>query len=330
MSRQVRQRVTAIVLGGLIFGAPLLTNGTASAERIPEGGRQVTFSGGGMFGLSCRSEPDVESMVVPAESTIRVVNRTGYAAKLLLGEDTKGTLAENASTEVIFRRGTTAVLLKPNCALADEPEPVLVTASPGTPASTLPDPMPSPSDDDAAPTTMIASDPVRTTGSSAGSAQPGATAAERPSRATPPADRPGTRRPHDARTSATARTATTAEQAMPHGGSTTKAKIRSKATTGTDGAAPAFAGMPPGNEKALVPGVPPLALEPVTVDAVPAAPTSPPTEAAAAEPVAALEPMPEGGPTGLLALIAAVCVAGVSVAAIRAIVSQRANRSRMA
>jgi hypothetical protein len=88
MSRQFRNRVTAIVLGGLIFGAPLLTNGTASAEQAAiEGGRQVVFAGGGMMGLSCRSRPDVESMVVPADSTVRVVNRTGYSAGLSLSGD---------------------------------------------------------------------------------------------------------------------------------------------------------------------------------------------------------------------------------------------------
>ena len=332
MSRQVRQRVTAIVLGGLIFGAPLLTNGTASAERISEGGaRQVTFSGGGMFGISCRSEPDVESMVVPAQSTIRVVNRTGYAAKLMLGDDTKGTLADNAVTEVIFRRGTTAVVLKPNCALGDEPEPVLVTASPSAGATTLPDPMPAPSDDDEAPSTLAASDPARPSGSAAGTSAAGVAPVERPARVKKPTGQPGTRRPHTQRATVTAHAATTATQAMPHGGSVSRPKVRTKTVTGTaGGAAPAFAGMPPGNEKAIVPGVPQMDVEPMTVDAAPAAATPPPTDIAAAEPVAALEPMSEGGPVGLLGLIASVCVLGVAVAAIRAIVSQRANRSRMA
>jgi hypothetical protein len=46
--------------------------------------------------------------------------------------------------------------------------------------------------------------------------------------------------------------------------------------------------------------------------------------------VAAMEPMPEGAPIGLLAVIAAVCVLGVGVAAIRAIVSQRANQAKLA
>ena len=95
MSRQFRYRVAALVLGGLLFGGPLLTNGTASAEpgRAAEGGRQVTFAGGGVLGLSCRSHPDVESMTVPADSTVRVVNRTGHSANLQLGGDTKGMLA---------------------------------------------------------------------------------------------------------------------------------------------------------------------------------------------------------------------------------------------
>jgi hypothetical protein len=123
------------------------------------------------------------------------------------------------------------------------------------------------------------------------------------------------------------------------------------------GAAPMFAGMPPGDDKAIVPGVPQLDVAPVTQVAVPPpAPAAVPGQAgpgsgqtdsgpdaaepgtggqgaaepAAAEPVAAMKPMSEGGPIGLLALIAAVCVLGVGSASIRAIVSQRANRARIA
>ena len=39
MSRQVRYRVAALALGGLLLGAPLLTNGTASAEQATATGR---------------------------------------------------------------------------------------------------------------------------------------------------------------------------------------------------------------------------------------------------------------------------------------------------
>src|ERR1700754_453445 len=145
MSRQFRYRMTALALGGLIFGAPLLANGTARAEQLPETGRQVTFEGGSMLDLSCRSEPDVESMTIPADSTVRVVNRTGYSAKLQLGGDTKGTLPDDGMTEVVFRRGTTAVVLEPNCPFSEDSTPLLVTAA-ATPAATMPDPIPAPSD----------------------------------------------------------------------------------------------------------------------------------------------------------------------------------------
>ena len=49
-----------------------------------------------------------------------------------------------------------------------------------------------------------------------------------------------------------------------------------------------------------------------------------------AEPLASVEPVRTGGSTGLLALIASVCVVGVSTGAIRAIIAQRATRTRTA
>jgi hypothetical protein len=141
MSRQVRHRVVAVVLGGLLLGAPLLTNGTANADQSEAGGRQVAFGGGGVLGLSCRSTPEVGALTVPADSTVRVVNRTGHSAKLRLGGATKGTIPDDGATDVVFRRGTTAVLLSPSCALGDQSTPLLVTATPSTPATT-PDPAP--------------------------------------------------------------------------------------------------------------------------------------------------------------------------------------------
>ena len=166
MSRQFRYRITAFVLGGLIFGAPLLTNGSASAEQLSpsnEGGRQVTFSGGGVLGLSCHSTPDIESMVVPADSTVRVINQTGYSAQLRLGGDTKGTVPDDSATEVVFRRGTTSVLLKPNCPLGDDATPVMVTATPSAPAQ-MPDPMPAPSGGGASVSAMAATGPSSPSG----------------------------------------------------------------------------------------------------------------------------------------------------------------------
>lgn len=327
MSRQFRYRVTALVLGGFLLGGPLLTNGTASAEQVDEGGRQVTFAGGGVLGLSCKSHPDTESMTVPADSTVLVVNHTGHNANLQLGGDTKGMLGDDAATEVVFRRGTTAVTLTPTCALDNDSTPVLVTASPSNPATAMPDPIPAPTGPDSS---AFAAEPTDSTHPS-GSTLPGAVSpASRPSQVTVVTGRPGASRPGTLRTVVVAQAATTAAQAMPQGGDAPRLKIKTKGAKGTQAStAPAFSGMPPGDKPALLAGVPQLdPAQPAT--AGPAATGVPTTEIAAAEPVAAMEPMREQEPTGLLALIAAVCVLGVGTAAIRSIVSQRANRSKMA
>jgi hypothetical protein len=332
MSRQFRYRITAFVLGGLIFGAPLLTNGMASAEQVSppsEGGRQVTFSGSGVLGISCHSTPDIESMVVPAESTVRVINQTGYSAQLRLGGDTKGTVPDDSATEVVFRRGTTSVLLKPNCPLGDDATPVLVTATPSAPAAQMPDPMPAPSAGGTSASTMAAAGTNSPSGAASGSTLPdSASAVARPSRLTPATSQAGVRAPATLRGSTVAQAAATAVQGMPQGGGASRVRVRASGTPGDQ--VPAFAGMPPGDRKALIPGVPKLDLSPAMQAASPAAPAPPPAEIAAAEPVASMEPIREGGPIGLLALIAAVCVMGVGAAAIRAIVSQRANRAKVA
>jgi hypothetical protein len=328
MSRQFRYRVTAIVLGGLIFGAPLLTNGTASAEQAGAAGRQVTFAGGGMLGLSCKSQPDVESMVVPAETTVRVVNRTGHSARLQLAGETKGVLPDDESTEVVFRRGTTEVLLKPNCALGDDATPVLVTAAPSTPPA-MPDPIPAPSVDDSVASAAEPSGPGDPSGQvAAGTVLPdSAPVTGRPAGISPAAGLPGSRGP---RTTAVVRPVTSAARAVPRDAAAPPAKLKNKTSGGTGGsAAPAFSGMPPGDEKELLAGVPRLDSAPAASGAEPAVITAP-AEAAAAEPVAAMAPIRETGPSGLLALTAAVCVMGVGAAAIRAIVSQHANRAKMA
>ena len=132
------------------------------------------------------------------------------------------------------------------------------------------------------------------------------------------------------RKNAATRVAAASVPGMPQGGGATRAKIKDNSARTPGSTVPAFAGMPPGDRRALLPRVRGLAVEPATQQAAPAAPAAPPTEIAAAEPVAAMESVPESGPIGVLALIAAVCVMGVGAAAIRAIVSQRANRAKVA
>jgi hypothetical protein len=321
MSRQVRHRLTAMVLGGLFLGAPLLTNGTANAEQAEAGGRQIVFAGGGVLGLSCRSTPEVAAMTVPADSTVRVVNRTGHSAKLLLGGDTKGTVPDDGATEVVFRRGTTAVLLNPNCALGAESTPVLITATPSAPVTTTPDPTPAPSDGSAGP--VSPSNPGSPSASDGGTTTPGTVTPTRPP-GTPPRTKPGTTRPNTSQPGTKqVVTEVPAMPAMPQGGSASRTGTTT--TRGTGAAAPTFAGMPPGDRKAIVAGTPTIDLPPTTDAAA-----APPSHIAAAEPVAAMEPMRDGGPIGLLAVVAAVCAVGVAVSAIRTIVSERASRATIA
>jgi hypothetical protein len=325
MSRQFRYRMAALGLSGLIFGAPLLTNGTASAEQVEANDRQVSFGGAGVLGLSCGSKPSVESMTVPASSVVRVVNQTGHDAQLKLAGAPKGTIPADGAAEVVFRRGTTAVLLTPDCSLGEAALPVMVTAAPSA-SSEQPGPAPAPASGSAS---AVMSKPAAGSGSpsrtSAGSALPDTIApASRPVRTSSGDSRRGIRRPAETRTATT----------LP----TVAARIKGKSLRGTAGiGAPAFAGMPPGDRKTIVPQAPPQvrtvvpsATETGTEGAVPVVDTTEPSGFRAAEPVAAVGRIEDGHPLGLLGLTALVCVLGVATAAIRAIVSQRASRTNMA
>lgn len=325
MSWQVRHRVTAVALGGFLLGGTLLSTGTANAGQVAGAGRQVVFAGGGVLGLSCESTPSVEFMTVPAEGTVRLVNRTGHGAKLLLNGASRGSIPDDGATEVVFRRGTTAVTLDPDCTLTDQATPVLVTASPSEPAK--PDPIPAPSDPDASPIPTAPTDPGTPAASdSGGSSLPdSAPPATQPQQsATSSAGRPATTRPATSRAHSAA---TQAVQTVPQNGGGTRIKAMDRRTARA--VAPAFSGMPPGDDKTILPAVPPLNL-PSTTEAAPAHPAERPSDIVAAEPVAAVQSMPESRPIGLLALIAAVCVVGVGFGAIRAIVSQRASRAGVA
>ncbi|MEV8506711.1 hypothetical protein AB0368_18120 [Actinoplanes sp. NPDC051475] len=327
MSRQVRHRMTAIVLGGFLLGAAVVTTGTASAEQVDEAGRQVVFAGGGMLGLSCRSTPSVGSMTVPAESTVRVVNRTGHGAKLLLNGASKGSIPDDGATEVVFRRGTTAVTLDPTCAVADQATPVLVTATPSP--TGMPNPVPSPTGGAVGGGSAGPSQPGSSPTSGGGSSQPGsgppATTQNPP---TSGAGNPVTAPAGGPRPTVIAdHAAAGGAGSMPQGGAAPR--VKTKVMRGTAGAGvPAFSGMPPGDDKTVLDDVP--AVDLATTGALPGQQTVPASEMAAAEPVAAMRPMADPRPIGLLAIVAAVCVLGVAVGAIRAIVSQRASRAIVA
>lgn len=156
-----------------------------------------------------------------------------------------------------------------------------------------------------------------------GTASAGQSGADRVSAARPAPSRSG---PVGA--AGAARAATAVLPAVRHGDGKTKTKTRTASGTPRS-AVHVVTSVPAGEKRAVHLGVPRPEVSPPRSDV--AAARAPGAEIAAAEPVA----MPPsdtrgGGPVGLLALIAAVCVLGVGTAIIRAIVSQRSNQSRMA
>ena len=340
MSRQVRNRVTATALGVFLLGAALVTTGTANAEQVAGGGRQVVFAGGGVLGLPCRSTPSVESMTIPADGTVRLVNRTGYASRLWLDGESMGTVPDDGSTEVVFRRGTTAVTLDPTCAITDQATPVLVTTSPRL--TTRPDPTPTPEEPEPTPAQTLAApadpetpdEPMDSSATLPGPAAPASrppTTPARPSTVRPDAT-PSRNAPHSATTRASraaTRSAATAVQAMPLGGAAPRVRTRTPVRGTARAVVPAFSGMPPGEDKTILPGVPTPDL-PSPPETAPALAAGAPSGIVAAEPVAAMRPLPASQPDGLLAAIATIMVAGVSIAVIRAFVSQRASRAEVA
>ncbi|GAB7041310.1 MULTISPECIES: hypothetical protein [Catenuloplanes] len=274
----MRSRIARMSLTVLVAALPLLTGAASATE---ESGEEVVFSGGGLIGLACGAKPNVGAVSLPAESTLRVVNQTGYRAKLILDGVTQGEVGKGDAAKVLFHRGPVTVALKPNCVLTEESASVRVTVRP--PVRVAPPP--------------AASKP-----------------AEEPAPAVAPPAAPEPRSP-DATTS----------RPTPGG-------ARSTPATAVSSPVP---DVPAGTtESARVPGATPSVV-PSDQSPLPdplAAPLGGGTpgdavDGVAAEPVAAVVPVEETGPVGLLALIATICVIGVSAGAIRAIIAQRAART---
>ncbi|PWK34709.1 hypothetical protein [Actinoplanes xinjiangensis] len=344
MSRQFRYRMAALGLSALIFGAPLLSNGTASADQFDANGRQVSFGGIGMFGLSCGSRPSVEALTVPASSVIRVVNQTGHDAQLRLAGSPQGIIPADGAAEVVFRRGTTPVMLTPECSFGEDVLPMLVTAAP---SAAFADPGPTPEPPGGVSTMM--SKPATGSGvpsRTSGSVLPDSVApVSEPTRTSARDSRRAARKAAGLRAAAAGRASATAAQSPQTG---VDPRINGKSPRGTAGiGAPAFAGMPPGGRTPVVPPAPSQdrAVSPSADDdravsptattadeggAVVPVETTGPAGLDAAQPVAAVGRIEDGHPLGLLGLTALVCILGVATAAIRAIVSQRASRTNMA
>jgi hypothetical protein len=263
-----RHRAAAAAVAAFFVSAPLFATDAVYATPTPtamppESGQEVVFSGkNGLLGVACEANPSTTAVTIPAETTLRVVNQTGYRAKLILDGATQGEIADGGAAPVVFHRGPVTLGLKPSCMIGQESAVrVEVTAAPGT--------------------------------ASAGSGtKPGA---KRPTRSGASAD--DQKRPRPQVSSSAAATSSPAPVASesPEGSFTSDDGGQS-----TDGAATV--------EEASGIG----------------------TDGVAAEALSSVEPIRESGPIGLLALIATVCVIGVSAGAIRAIIAQRASRTGVA
>src|SRR3954468_928269 len=119
MAPQFRHRAAVLVVfaaAPAFVVAALAAAGPAEAETeapspapvtatATESGKQVVFSGGGLLGVSCAVQPSTRAVTVAADSTLKVVNRTGYRARLTLDGAVQGEIQDSASADVLFRRG---------------------------------------------------------------------------------------------------------------------------------------------------------------------------------------------------------------------------------
>lgn len=264
MSRQFRYRVTTIVVGGFLLGAPFLTNEMASAAQFGAGDDatsvQITARATGPATMSSPLPVPLDLSTVPAPAG---------------GPHRPGGV----------RTPTTSA---PGSARPDVARPHVVRPHPTKPSASRPP-------------------------------------AKHPSVDRPRVHRSSAGRPRVRHTRAGATRPRVRSNRTPHHTATrpqTKVKTTVKTPTGT-------AEAPAGGRAGGVPG-----LDVTPTAAGPRAGAEPTTrlasQSAVAEPVATMRPLPVRNRVGLLGLIAAVCALGVTIAAIRSIVSERANRPIMA
>ncbi|MEJ3742369.1 hypothetical protein WEI85_03615 [Actinomycetes bacterium KLBMP 9797] len=137
-----RHRAAAATVAAFFVAAPFFAAGAAHAAPTPtamprESGKEVVFSGKkGLLGVACEANPSTSAVTVPAESTLQVINRTGYRAKLILDGAAQGEIADGGTAPVVFHRGPVTLGLKPSCMIGQESAVrVEVTAAPGATSS---------------------------------------------------------------------------------------------------------------------------------------------------------------------------------------------------
>lgn len=295
-------RRQALIAAALLLSAPLLWGSTAHAD--PAG--TVTFNGGCALDLLAplgEVEPDPLRVVVEAGEEVRFDNGLGKRATLMLNGEAAVELPAGESVGVTFHGGPVTASMQISCLLGGLSGSATVEVL----GSALPP-----------------AGPSATTGPPAGTARPGADA----TRATTPV--PGNERP----------------AAGPAGAGSTGSGSDPGPGSGSDAPAPA---PPAGDTWSPPPGPGDTAPEDLTIprwnirpDPDSGGETSPGADTVDQEPggqgqgqeAEQLSPTAGGGsgdgPNGTLALIATICLAGVTAGAIRAIVTQRSARTEWA
>lgn len=284
----------------LLFGVPLLWASPAHADRVDT----VTFRGGcGLLGVGASSTPDVTELSVPAGSDLAFANRLGQAAVLRMNGAAAGQVDAGDSAAVRFYHGPATVTMEISCQLGQPTgaitvEVVPTAASGSSPTSLSPLPLSSAG--------LTGDDPSLTSLAPTGSGSPAGTSEQKSAQA-------------EASPSASA------------WGGSPPAGPRQDPALGS-GPTPPGAGKPTDRWALGPPAAPARGGIPLAGASVDGSATvvDDESEFASKPLLRATEPAPDDRPIGLLALIAMVCVVGVSAGAVRAIIAQRANRAEWA
>ncbi|MER7003004.1 hypothetical protein ABT297_08140 [Dactylosporangium sp. NPDC000555] len=270
--------------------AAALTVGASPVSAAPAT-PTVEFSGGSVLSLLvCKSEPNTADVSVPTDSRVNFVNRLGQNALLKVDGQSVATVQPNEQVPVAFKKGPVEVAMTFDCGIG-----VVKQFKPVSVGVTAAQATP-PADG------QVSAGPARNA--------PGAT------RTTPPNGPAG----------AAAGAANNALNGR--SGASGRSSKAPQGQAGQDGAAGASGST---GEFGTEP-IDPTLLDP-SAAAAPAMGAGPSASVedriTVGEPVAASGPA-RGGPAGLLALVATVCAVGVGIAAIRAIIAQRASRASFA
>lgn len=133
MPHLLRHGRATVAVAALFAGAPPLVPGVAPlvtemavaepaslpapapARQVPPSESEVVFGGDRLLGIRCRARLEAATLTVPAETTVKVVNRTSRRAVLVLDGVPRGEIPHGGSARVLFHHGPVSVELRPIC-----------------------------------------------------------------------------------------------------------------------------------------------------------------------------------------------------------------------